>query len=110
MTLVNLPTFLLAAAALALGPAATAQTAARPDPAQSSPVAAEPGAHTRAYFNLWFRRCDAAALRALLAPDVEIINNGAASFTRDEEMGFYAERCREPHFGTPAYRDLREDT
>jgi hypothetical protein len=106
---VKLTTSLLAAAALALATGATAQTAAQPGPAQSSPVAAEPGARTRAYFDLWFRRCDAAALQALLAPDVEIINNGAASFTSDEEMGFYAERCREPDFGTPAYRDLREE-
>jgi len=80
-----------------------------PGPAPGSPVAAEPGAHTRAYFDLWFQRCDAAALQALLAADVEIINNGAVSFTRDEEMGLYSERCREPAFGTPAYRDLREE-
>jgi hypothetical protein len=68
----------------------------------------EPSSRTSAYFDLWFKRCDPAALASMLAPDVEIINRDAATFSDREELNFYTERCREPGFGTPAFRDRRE--
>jgi hypothetical protein len=59
--------------------------------------------HTGTYFDLWFERCDPAALERLLAADVNIVNAGGASSTRDQELRFYAERCGEAGFGTSSF-------
>jgi hypothetical protein len=75
----------------------------------AAPADDPPPNRTSAYFDLWFERCDPAALSRMTAPDVEVINGGAISFARADELKFYEARCKEPGFGTPSFRDRREE-
>lgn len=72
----------------------------------STQVAAEPpqANHTGAYFGLWFKRCDPAALGRMAAADAVIVNRSDISFSRAEEIGSTKNAAKNRPSGRPLTR------